>query len=403
MLQKLLASALLLPFLACSCAGSPGDFPSSCRGLYDAYTTWSSACDRPALNASTRDELVIRCQERAALPGIDVSPATLGACARQVAASSCAALPIACLTRRDAGYPGLPTDVWLGDVSFARYELFPRVTGTLAAGRGCDLDAQCRSARCSGSPATCGVCVDVNGPGEACGATAVCDAGSQCDGGVCVSWGDGPGAACQSVKGTNCARSLRCVDGICVPPHQAGESCAGESASCVDGAVCNNGVCQTIVTASAGENCDKANFCEEGTYCVDGECRGPELDMGLDDRCTIDICSEGLVCSGLDRCVEGAPTGQACSYEVPCAARLVCFNDPGGRVCGAPRTEGGTCDSPTGECATGFFCMGWNPGVTKGVCHRELDAGEPCALGSCRPSLTCTGGVCVALGSCSTP
>lgn len=138
--------------------------------------------------------------------------------------------------------------------------------------------------------------------------------------------------------------------------------------------MCNDGVCQTIVTVPAGEDCDKANLCEEGTFCDSGECRGPELDVGLGDWCSIDICSEGLVCSSLARCVTGAPAGQACSYEVPCAAGLVCFEDPGGRVCGAPRTEGGACSSPT-ECAGGFFCGEGSPGAAGSACRRDLEAG----------------------------
>jgi hypothetical protein len=182
-------------------------------------------------------------------------------------------------------------------------------------------------------------------------------------------------------------------------------SCAGETSACVDGAVCKDGVCQTVVTVPAGASCDAANVCEEGTYCVGDECRGPELDVRLGDWCGIDICSTGLVCGFLDRCATGALAGQACSYidNVPCAAGLVCFIDPDGGVCGAPRTEGGPCDSPTTDCAPGFFCAGWNPGVTVGACHRELEAGEPCGSGGCRASLTCTGGVCAALGACSTP
>jgi hypothetical protein len=414
MLRKTLAFALLLPLLGCSSAvdvapgpaPTPADLSAGCRGLYDAFGVWSSACDGPVLDPTSRDGLVTRCQERAALPGIAVSPAALGACAEQIAASTCAALPLACLTPHDAGQLGVPTDVWLGTASFGRYELFPRVLGTLEAGAGCDLAEQCQSGRCGDDAETCGVCVDVKRPGEACGATAVCDYGSNCTDAVCVLWGGGPGAACQAPKGSSsCQRGLHCPDGFCVPRHAVGESCAGEVPdfeSCVEGAVCDAGVCQTIVTVHAGDACDVANLCEEGTFCTeDGKCRAPLLDVGVGGTCGVDVCAAGLGCN-YGVCAPAALAGSPCSIEVPCGAGLVCFQDGSGRVCDAPRTEGGACTSPT-DCAGGFFCSGGNAEGVINVCHRELDAGQPCDAGYCRASLSCSGGVCAALGACSAP
>ena len=406
MLRKILASALLFPFLACSrVLPAPEDLSSACRGLYDAYSTWSSACAGPVLDATSRDELVTRCQERAALPGIKVSPAAIQACAEQIAASSCAALPLACLTQHDAGQTGLPTDVWLGSASFGRYELFPRVAGALAAGAACDLDAQCRSGRCSSAATACGVCVDLKSPGEACGTTAVCAYGSNCEGAVCVAWGNGPGASCQAPKGaSNCRSGLHCPNGTCVPRHAVGESCAGEVLSfesCVEGAVCNASVCRAIVTVHAGEACDAAALCEEGTFCTDSHCRAPQLGVGPGGTCGIDVCSPGLACN-YGACVTAVPAGGACSFTAPCAAGLICFADASGSRCGAPPTEGGACASPT-DCAGGFFCGG-HAGGTQTFCHRGLDLGQPCDVGSsCSASLSCSGGVCSALGACSAP
>jgi hypothetical protein len=393
------AFTLVVPFLAAACNGvtvAPRPHTSSaCADLYSAYASWSQTCLGTAPDQRALDDLSAHCAAETALPGIEVTDAMLWGCADAVAASSCAALPHACLTR--LGDFANPREVWLGPDSFAQYELFPRAQGTLPRGAPCDIDQQCQSGRCS-SYDSCGVCVELRAFGEACDETTLCAPGSNCTDGVCVEWGDGLGAPCQVVKGSNCKASLFCQDGVCSPRLAVGDACQDGvlSDACPLDARCVDGLCKARTTAHAGEACDDAATCEDGTFCVDGECRAPADGIGEGDACGIDFCAAGLACN-YGVCVPPAHAGEACSIDTPCAEGLFCDVE-GAHLCRPHPAEGEPCDL-WATCAPGLSCYG----APDSRCHRGEALNAPCGEGvECLVDLACRDGVCAALDACST-
>jgi hypothetical protein len=398
---------LLLALTACgqtAVTETPPEPAPLCAPLFDAYTTWAKACGRAELSSLQQGELVAHCEAHAALPGIDVPPAAFHECAGAIAASSCAVLPLHCLTPLGGSSPfNQPTRVWVGSGSIADYELFPRVSGTLATGAACDVGDQCQSGTCT-SYDQCGVCADVRALGESCGATALCATGI-CDSGVCVVPGSPEGSACQAPKGASgCLPSLYCPNGTCVPRLHVGDACPDGALSfeaCPVGSVCHASVCQSIATMQEGQACDGVTaVCSgEGIFCLDGVCRQPVAGVGLGGSCGLDVCVPGLMCSYAS-CAVPAQEGEPCLGAVACAANLLCLSDPqGGSRCGAPRGEGEACGG-LDECGPELFC---DLSGTASSCRRAAVQGEACGDGSgpCMDSLACRDGMCGALDECS--
>jgi hypothetical protein len=389
----------------------PQSASTACTALFEAYSGWTKGCFGTTLGEAEMSHLVTSCTERAALPGIGATLEAIQGCGARIAASSCAALPADCILSEYPGDARPSTLAFLTSDDEAADHLFPLAPGQLASGTACDIAAQCQSGSCSSTfsydfDRTCGVCVDQRNAGEACDANSVCNYGSSCTDGVCKSWGDGLGAACQSPKGdSNCLPDLYCPDTTCVPRLQVGDACNGGDGShdaCLRGAVCSAGVCQLVVEGKAGDGCDDVVVhCGSGMFCAEGHCRAPVANVGLGGACVGDICEPGLRCRD-NVCATPAQAGEPCYLNSQCAPGLICpallVQMP---TCQAPRAEGQPCESED-ACDHGLTCGGSTPMMP--VCVRKGAAGDACDDSDrCWPPLGCYGGVCGDLGVCSTP
>lgn len=387
----------------------PPQATAGCTGLYEAYSTWIKVCTGAELAKAEIDHLAVTCTERAALPGVDATPAAISSCASRIAASSCTALPADCIM---SNYPGeappANRDFLINDEEVG-YQLFPRTQGKLAAGQACDISAQCQSGECSTILSydfdhTCGVCVDPKKIGESCDANAVCEYGSNCTDGVCKDWGDPEGAPCQAPKGdSNCQHDLYCPSGTCVPRLHVGDYCQDTFQQvCSQGSVCNTSICKLVVQVKAGEACDSVvTFCGTGLLCAEGHCRAPVANVGLGGSCVGDVCAPSLRCRGTV-CGVPAQENESCYEDQECGPGLTCDallqQNP---VCSPPRHEGEACVS-SDACDNGLTCDFTNPMMP--VCIRKLAAGEACDDSHrCWAPLSCLDGVCGELGLCSMP
>jgi hypothetical protein len=373
-----------------------------CASLYDAYATWAKACTGAELQEGQRYNLITHCAARAALPGVHVADEAFQGCAAKIAMSSCGALPVECLSPDYMDARGWLTDVWLGNETFGTYEIFPRTAGKLAAGAGCDINAQCQSGECTADSDRCGICVDLKKPGEACGATTICTGQSSCEDGVCKEFGVGEGSPCEAPKGaSNCKSSFYCPNGTCVPRLKVGDACNQDGLpfdACPVGAVCHDSICQTIHEAHDGQACNDstAPCADEGSFCADGMCRKPVADMPEGSDCGPDACARGLACH-YGHCAKAAQAGEECTLDVSCAVNLYCHQAPGGNRCGPLGAESEACGS-FDECGPDLECD-----LSASTCTRAHGAGEKCGNGyRCMDPLECVAGVCSALGVCST-
>ena len=380
----------------------PSKYSDTCAGLFDAYAVWATGCLGTPLPDGLRDDLVAHCAAREALPGINVAPAAFHDCAGKIAASYCASLPLECLSPSD--YAAQTTLTWLGGSVYPYYyEVFPRAPGSLAAGEGCSLDAQCQSGTCM-SQESCGICIDSKQVGEACDATSSC-VNSACQSGVCVEVGVAEGGACYQGKGgSNCLSSLYCGKNGCVPRLAVGSPCSGNGTFvCQVGTLCRANTCLPIHEVHEGDACDSslAPCRGEGLTCMDGLCRRPVDNVPAGGSCSFDTCVLGLNCVG-GTCAVPVAAGGLCKHSDACMQGLTCLHAPGQKIgqCGAPPGEGGKCEEPWG-CASNLYCQFTKGG---GFCKAVgLPTTECDQFRSCGGSQVCRRGKCVQLDLCSAP
>ncbi|MEP7119360.1 MAG: hypothetical protein ABJE95_00395 [Byssovorax sp.] len=385
---------------------------AACGTLYAGYAGWLKACFGTEIDAVETDHLVKVCTERSALPGVVAPGSAIASCGAQIAASSCAALPPACIISDYLGYAPPSISYFLTGDDDAINHLFPRATGTLPAGATCDISLQCQSGVCSTTftydfDYTCGVCVDPKKPGEACDATTTCEGRSSCTDGVCKSWGDPLGSPCQAAKGeSNCLPDLYCPKDTCVPRLHIGDTCDESYVAheaCPVGAVCSGKICQVVVEGKSGDTCDDIVVkCGSGMFCADGQCRAPVANVGLGGSCAVDVCAPDLRCNGDKGLVCTAPkeAGESCWENRECAPGLICpallQQNP---VCSPPSAEGQPCISED-ACDNGLTCDGSVAGAP--VCVPKANVGDACSDQiRCWAPLTCVGGICGDVGVCS--
>jgi hypothetical protein len=243
---------------------------------------------------------------------------------------------------------------------------------------------QARAARqgegvCFPEQTLCGAsCADLLTDPLNCGSCGtVCDFNTEfCQNGQCVVPEDGPE---QGGPGS-CDGGLVLCDGACVDPFSDPLHCGACQFSCVEGAVCQGGVC----TVPGGGGCLAGS---ELTFC-NGVC----VDL-LNDSINCGAC--GVVCSVDDRCIQGF-----CSLD--CVDRTNCagvcidtINDPlncgfCGNVCAAGVIcQQGACVPGSLGCYAGFTdCAGScvdlliNP-FNCGACGVVCEAGSVCYGGIC--------------------
>ena len=308
----------------------------------------------------------------------------------------------ACQCLAAVGASCLP--VGLFDASGACNGIFlgHQLTGQKCSHHGQCAGGSCRPSQSPFSPSCPGNCDDASILGGDCGASQACVAGAGCLHGSCVamtstsaadqpcgglgcgaglfcSWAAGatcqplhaPDAACDLDEG-GCSAGRYCapdiapsaVGRICAARYAAGQLCqrdAGERETCVAGHVCA-GTC--LPYAGLGQDCSKAEQCNEDAACVDGKCRAlPGLAMPCDAAvvsATGDACKPpGLCDSGLGDCVEAPGAGAACVLG-QCAADLACVQGK----CSAGPGVGQACASAGNACASGLICVA-------GSCQQE--------------------------------
>lgn len=107
---------------------------AACTALFESYSGWTEGCFGTTLGATEMNHLVTTCAERGSLPGIGATVAAIQGCGAQIAASSCAALPLDCIIPDYDGFAPPSTLAFLTSDDDAAYHLFPRAPGQLASG-----------------------------------------------------------------------------------------------------------------------------------------------------------------------------------------------------------------------------------------------------------------------------
>jgi hypothetical protein len=257
------------------------------------------------------------CPDSAFSPGSTREAASLYACARQWDNFDC-------------------TDLAAGKIPSC---LTP---GTREIGEACIFASQCKTLACSGSPTTCGQCVERIAIGGACSVGgAPCVMGAACEQGTCaVPTPVEPNGS--QLLGSPCQPSLGgCVAGASCQPDMTSEGkfrcrllalgelcgpddCPTDTAYCDDVCVSLPKIGQPCAPSRAG-----ARRCELGAYCDFNECaaRAP-----LGERCTSNQCLEGLECEertpqGYGKCLAFHEEGQSCSGQFErCVRNTECID-----------------------------------------------------------------------------
>jgi hypothetical protein len=202
---------------------------------------------------------------------VNVTDASLSGCATQISAQSC-------------------TDFANGK-SLAMCAL----PGKRTAGQKCDLADQCATQRCANNATTCGTCAARVALGGAC-AEGDCVEPLVCgSAGTCVA-AKAAGASC-ATDALSCARSLRCLGGVCAAPlTTAGAACVaaddcdtGRGVICdTDGGKCISWTSSATVcpfTTTSFTACSKNGFCTDADTCLPAAADGKACDEDLGPRC----------------------------------------------------------------------------------------------------------------------
>jgi hypothetical protein len=300
---------------------------------------------------------------------------------------------------------------------------------TLEVGDRCDPAAtfSCGSGTyCSGTDPCTARCEPAPGPLQSCESRPCASGGCSLvnrDLAVCTGEMPETGEPCETI----CARTEEgataiCSGGTCVvaPIASAGDACGGHVADCLEGLICDGGICRA--PGATGAPCEYDVACLDGLRCLSGSCAplataGEPCDRRQEcsdaaPRCTRGVCStedeETPFCEvtlHLGVWVYHCPAGLACvdedsSCRVPVALGAAC--DPF-----APCIEGARCDAgrcrtiaaPGGACGAEVVCpLAFE--CRDGACgpvadpwgdFEFQDEGEPCGVrrGTCRFDLVC--------------
>jgi hypothetical protein len=234
-----------------------------------------------------------------------------------------------------------------------------------------DLDDRCNAGLACGALARC---VPTRAPGSPCNPGQYEEV---CADGTCVydRCFANSGRANEGCREGRCDEGLVCVDGRCVAPLGAGETClAGRASACGVGLRCWAGTATTglcVFEDDDGRACGPGGACAPGRTCIEGECIAPGI---CDRRPTND--APKVRC---DR-------DRYCIYDRETAA-LSCV--PAGRVDTPCRAGPSPCDAGA-SCTPAGWCR-LVPGIGD-ACRPDIE--DLCPGGS-----DCVNGRCVADGS----
>jgi hypothetical protein len=224
-----------------------------------------------------------------------------------------------------------------------------------------------------------------------------CSSGDTCGGGVCVSGGtalncdDGNACTDDGCSGpTGCSHAkldaIACDDGNgCL----LGEACS--SGICLAGTVtpdCNDGFACTTDACDPKSGCTNTNIigvCDDGDPCTAVDtCNGIHcigaLKLFCDDGnpCTVDACA------GLLGCTHTALTGAACNDGLFCTGLDTCTDGACGGVTGGKCDDGNVCTSDA--CGEAAGCSHGNLAGTACTDNNACTVGDACGGGTCVPA-----------------
>ncbi|RYZ02787.1 MAG: hypothetical protein EOO73_30460 [Myxococcales bacterium] len=206
----------------------------------------------------------------------------------------------------------------------------------------------------------------------------ICQKGACCtgcfDGGVCQPGTDvklcGAGGA---DKCENCDDGNPCTDDICGPkgcehpPVEAGKSCDTDTNLCNGTAKCDGAVCKTT----------PAVVCNDGNPCTNDACT-PGTGQCVYTNNTAN-CSDGNVCTLVDKCSGGACVGTG---EPNCNDNEACTTDTCDKTLGCQHkavAENTLCDDGN-ACSTGDKCVA---GKCSFVAGKDCNDNNPCTTDAC--------------------
>lgn len=249
---------------------------------------------------------------------------------------------------------------------------------------------------CSGAPITCT-------PSDACHRAGTCNPSTgRCNAGPALP----NGSPCSD--GNQCTTSDSCQGGACIGTVAPNGTACTDGDACTQSDTCQGGACSSgsAVVCNASDSCHVAGTCDPAT----GTCSNPIAPDGT-------ACSDGDACTQSDRCVGGACSGTnpvVCTSADPCHVAGAC--DPATGTCSNPAAPDGTTCSDGDLCTTvdrcqGGACLGapvicaatdachvagtCNP--TTGTCSNpSAPDGTACSDGNaCTRTDSCVGGACV--------
>jgi hypothetical protein len=348
--RSLMASALVVGFLAACGSSSTSTGNSACQNYAKAFVSYQARCSG-TVDPTRTNSVVGRygqlCQAELSQPGVASSTSdALNACATAIQGADC-------------------------NISFEQLDACViSIAGTLANGATCTDPAQCSSGSCSASTTT------TNGGGVSCGTCqpAIADGAPCADGGACVS-------------GDTCTVSTSGDGGTGSPICTARPALGDIGAACTANTECKapnhcavtftngneSGTCAAPI--AAGGTCTEKTDCTSGLICTGAASRTCTTPLSVGASCNGGDCGVGFACDATFKCI-------AITFVAP----------------------GGTCDGDERFCSQGSCPIaddGTNADPT-GTCPTIIADGQPCDAAStttaqCDTFAICTNGKC-ALG-----
>lgn len=116
-----------------------------------------------------------------------------------------------------------------------------------------------------------------------------------------------------------CAGEDTCVQGVCVARGGVGQACS-ETAPCVLGASCVQGICERFDVVTVGEACGQTRRCPYNAVCVSGVC---QAQAGLGEACAQPgQCRSGYCDAVTSRCEALKDPTQACQSSMECLSGI---------------------------------------------------------------------------------
>jgi fibro-slime domain-containing protein len=193
--------------------------------------------------------------------------------------------------------------------------------------------------------------------------------------------------------GDLCTENDMCISGICV----------GNQKNCNDNNNCTTDFCDPntgncLHSYDNGISCNDGNPCTNNDICLNGQCRGIQIDCNDNNICTLDYCDQNN-----GQC-QNIMAKLPCNDGNPCTVNDTCHYDVNGlSVCdGTPKNcddenqcTNDTCDINNGQCLhtllSSIPCDDGNPCTLNDICNNGQCIGR---LRDCNDNNECTDDIC---------